>query len=149
MADIFQFDDIDEDNLASQLQSVSLSVNRDSYYDEGGELEDKLGDLHTSSTVPMAIENNHRTMLSGSFLPGSAGSYSNRLGKSFEVGIDKPFVSSYVENEEIPDTTQTKKVPSDFEQLKVLGTGTYGKVVLVREKKAENFMRKSSSKKRQ
>ncbi|KAF5096280.1 hypothetical protein D0Z00_002840 [Geotrichum galactomycetum] len=136
MADIFQFDDIDEENLASQLQSVSLSVNGESYYDEGTELEDKLSELHTSSTVPIAIENNHRTMLSGSFFPGSAGSYSNRLGKSFEVGIDKPFVSSYVETEEFLNMPSTKKVPSDFEQLKVLGTGTYGKVILVREKKS-------------
>lgn len=134
MADIFQFDD--DDNLASQLQSVSLSVNPESYHDEDAEFNDKLGELHITSAMPMAIENNHRAMLSGSFLSGSAGSFSTRLGKSFEVGIDKPFVSSYVEAEKVFAMPQTKKRPSDFEQLKVLGTGTYGKVLLVREKKS-------------
>lgn len=139
MAAIFDFDDIDEplDRVSSQLQGISLSNRHGSYdlhEDERAELDDTVGELYSHSSNPIAIQGNgHRNMLSSSFQPGSAGSLSSRLGKSVEVGIEKPFVSSYIE-ETTSQTNRRRMKPSDFEPLKVLGTGTYGKVLLVREK---------------
>lgn len=144
MAEIFEFDDMDEpsglDKVVSQLQGISLSANpsnmsTNSYNipDETEELGDTLGELYPQSNPIMILDNNHRTMLSSSFQGGSAGSLSSRLGKSFEVGIERPFVSSYIE-EAPTDMGSRRRKPSDFDQLKVLGTGTYGKVLLVRER---------------
>lgn len=93
---------------------------------------------------------------------------SHRLGTSVEIGIQHPFVSSYVSENEIPlesptrspedsfTTTFTssaasssigKPKPSDFEQLKVLGVGSYGKVLLVREKKTGKLFAQKQLKK--
>lgn len=86
----------------------------------------------------------------------------NRLGTSVEIGIDHSFVSSYVSDKEIPlgsaDSSSIKVVftapestgkpkPSDFESIKVLGVGSYGKVLLVREKKTGKLFAQKQLKK--
>lgn len=142
MAAIFEFDDLDGlERVNSRLRAVSISTNPSSASaiiyqlpEDNAELQDIVGDLLPQSNPIMIndVTNNHRSLLSSSFQAGSVGSFSSRLGKSFEVGIEKPFVSSYIEESAV-ESRQRKK-PSDFERLKVLGTGTYGKVMLVREK---------------
>lgn len=154
MAAIFEFDDMDEPEyhrLVNGFQGISLAktTSKSSNYDqiqssgdcETAELDDTVGELfpQTGAARPITIKdtsNKRRGSFGSSFQPGSAGSASSRLGKSFEVGIDQQFVSSFVDEdncktEEIP---RHKMVPSDFEHLKVLGQGTYGKVLLVRER---------------
>lgn len=144
MAAIFEFDDIEEagfENVVSQFQGVSLTATTSNityieYDTESAELDDTVGDLFPQPSNPITIQNStsHRSMMSSSFQPGSAGSLSSRLGKSFEVGIEKPFVSSFIEDAEAQTQSQRRMLPSDFDQLKVLGQGTYGKVLLVRER---------------
>lgn len=137
MAAIFEFDDLD--GLSSHVEAVSLSANPSGLIidpvAEMAESEDTVGDLFVRA-APIAIEGgvaaSHRSSMFA-MQPGSAGSPSSRLGKSFEVGIEKPFVSSFIEEHSIKENSLRKR-PSDFERLKVLGTGTYGKVMLVRDK---------------
>lgn len=66
--------------------------------------------------------------------PSSGQAHSvSRLGKSFEVGIDRDYMASFA-GQDSDGKRPRKKKPSDFEALKVLGQGAYGKVMLVREK---------------
>lgn len=58
-----------------------------------------------------------------SSLSESCGERSIRLGQSYEVGIDGNFSDK-----------NRRRVASDFEHLKILGAGAYGKVLLVRDK---------------
>lgn len=110
---------------------------------------------------------------SGSFHPGSA---DGRTGKSFEIGIKSPFVSSFAESSNFKAATGVTESPSsyvlasvkaesdqpeedksisssrkmhpwDFERLKVLGEGTYGKVLLVREKRSGRLFAQKQLKK--
>lgn len=83
----------------------------------------------------------------------------NRLGTSVEIGIDHSFVSSYVSEKEflptddaaspvkVTNITTGKPKPSDFEYIKVLGVGSYGKVLLVRERKTGKLFAQKQLKK--
>lgn len=151
MAAIFEFDDMGEpdyERLVNGFQGIALAktTSKSSNYDhlelcdETAELGDTVGELFQQSSAarPIAIKENstrtRRGSFGSSFQPGSAGSNSSRLGKSFEVGIDQQFVSSFVdEDNTVKIQHKPKMMPSDFEHLKVLGQGTYGKVLLVRE----------------
>lgn len=145
MADIFEFDDEqDFDVVGSAMLKKSVIVSKPFNTDplelngdyETAELGDTVGDLVSDDVgaLPIAIKDSGRTRrrssVGSTFQPGSVGSISSRLGKSFEVGIEEPFISS------IADSSHNKRRmrPSDFEHLKVLGQGTYGKVLLVKEK---------------
>lgn len=147
------------------------------------ELCDTVAELNTSAfissspvrtrAVPITINNNSSNMVrgrsgSGSFQPGSA---DGRAGKSFEIGIKSPFVSSFADNANfkvgtapespvlstsfhssndhtvIPSDASRKVHPWDFERLKVLGEGTYGKVLLVREKRSGRLFAQKQLKK--
>lgn len=135
MAEIFEFDDMEEPSLErviSQLQGASLEAGFDVLDNETAELHDTLAELSSQKAVPIAIQSNSREVLSSSFQNDLAGSFSSRLGKSFEIDIKKPFVSSYIEETQV--LPRPRMLPSDFDQLKVLGQGTYGKVLLVRER---------------
>jgi serine/threonine protein kinase len=98
--------------LTLQLAKLRLSPVED---------EDTVTDLPTN---PISITGTGSPSRSNQDTPG----YS-RLGTSYEVGIDETYVSSFAD---IPG--RRKMVPEDFEPLKVLGQGAYGKVLLVREK---------------
>ncbi|CCH41319.1 hypothetical protein BN7_858 [Wickerhamomyces ciferrii] len=88
---------------------------------------------------------------------------SHRLGTSVEIGLEKSYISSYASESEIPindnlskspvkvtvtsDVKSGKPKPSDFEYIKVLGVGSYGKVLLVREKKTGKLFAQKQLKK--
>lgn len=136
MADIFEFDN--DDALVSELSELTLTHTGETAL-ELSERNDIVSDLYqhtTSKPIVISKSQHRRTGSTGSLLVGSAGSYTNRLGKSFEVGIAEPFVSSYAQEPSLLENTQLRRkmVPDDFEPLKVLGQGTYGKVLLVRER---------------
>lgn len=189
MAEIFEFED---DTFPSGNSSMTLTHERsssshrqylnDPAYSEMDELCDTVAELQTDSPVrtrPISISNTKRRgSSSGSFHPGSA---EGRSGKSFEIGIKSPFVSSFAESmcynnspatENIKETVLSsydstgkaingqsesvifdsessgrKVYPSDFESLKVLGQGTYGKVLLVKEKRTGRLFAQKQLKK--
>ncbi|KAA8898867.1 hypothetical protein TRICI_006450 [Trichomonascus ciferrii] len=55
----------------------------------------------------------------------------SRLGSSYEVGIDNNYISSFAGQ---AGKSEKKMTPEEFEPLKILGEGTYGKVFLVKQK---------------
>ncbi|ODQ81731.1 hypothetical protein BABINDRAFT_170410 [Babjeviella inositovora NRRL Y-12698] len=64
---------------------------------------------------------------SGNFGISMSSTHSFKLGSSLDVGIDGLFVSS------LEGRAHYKPRPADFEPIKVLGRGAFGKVLLVRE----------------
>lgn len=66
----------------------------------------------------------------------------HRLGTSMEIGIEHEFIRPL--DETIQDG---KPKPGDFENIKVLGVGSYGKVILVREKKTGKLFAQKQLKK--
>ncbi|KAH3674784.1 hypothetical protein WICMUC_002987 [Wickerhamomyces mucosus] len=72
---------------------------------------------------------------------------SHRLGTSYEIEIS----SSVLKNDSHLTLTTLisdgKPKPSDFESIKVLGVGSYGKVILVREKKTGKLFAQKQLKK--
>lgn len=68
----------------------------------------------------------------------------HRLGRSMEIGIDHGFINP-VEKENL--ASDGKPRPTDFECIKVLGLGSYGKVLLVREKKTGKLFAQKQLKK--
>lgn len=155
ITEIFDFED---ENTPSTYKS-KISINTH-IGDEVDELCDTLAELNPSSspvaTRPISIQaNGHRRNSSSGFLPGSA---DGRAGRSLEIGIRSPFVSSFAENY-VPSSPvdtispvafnepQKKLQPSDFKPLKVLGQGTYGKVLLVRETRTNRLFAQKQLKK--
>jgi serine/threonine protein kinase len=67
----------------------------------------------------------------------------NRLGTSFEIGIENEYVNPA--KQEVVGNGKPK--PTDFEYIKVLGLGSYGKVLLVREKKTGKLFAQKQLKK--
>lgn len=70
----------------------------------------------------------------------------NRLGTSVEIGIE----NSYINEESVPVEriiSAGKPKPSDFEPIKVLGVGSYGKVLLVCENKTGKLFAQKQLKK--
>lgn len=169
--------------------TTNNNINNNQYgANEMDELCDTVAELNTiafpsfspvrTRAIPITITSNGNTLTapgaesgipmtrgrsgSGSFLPGSA---DGRAGKSFEIGIKSPFVSSFADKaatdtisekeEEYEENDNKKQVsqanrkmhPWDFDRLKVLGEGTYGKVLLVREKRTGRLFAQKQLKK--
>ncbi|VVT55439.1 uncharacterized protein SAPINGB_P004597 [Magnusiomyces paraingens] len=156
MADIFEFED--DDVRPVSTHSSSMLPNNSST--DLNELCDTITELNMDGvTRPISISNVSRR-LSASFQPGSA---DGRLGQSLEIGIRSPFVSSFAQSldklhkeeetekhvvfDEPEDEKPRKMTPADFQQLKVLGQGTYGKVLLVRERKTGRLFAQKQLKK--
>lgn len=103
----------------------------------------------SSASIPILTPNKSNShQRNGSF---GASHLSHRLGKSYEVGIFSNYVSSNspssvpgdccddpsVEpcgSDMLAQSSRGKLTTSDFEPIKVLGCGAFGKVLLVREK---------------
>lgn len=128
MTDIFMMDD---EGLSQQMDK--FSVNDELNYrliddkddkpekDESfQEFYDKISDLPVPRAIP-ARKN-------------STGS--RRYSSSYEININEPFVSSLNKLSPLVERSSLAKYKprlSDFETIKVLGKGSYGKVLLVRE----------------
>ncbi|ORX81912.1 Pkinase-domain-containing protein [Basidiobolus meristosporus CBS 931.73] len=109
---VFQFDEDDHPTLKSRTISggsfahFSVAENpSDSESDPDPETEELLEQVIQAESLPKA-------------------------DSEFIVPLEEPFVASLVENA----TVNRKVGPEDFEQLKVIGRGAYGKVLLVRQK---------------
>ncbi len=130
MADIFDFE---EEQLSSELnERLNLSPPEEARNSSKSTLNEEnavVTDLQNDSDIQK-----FRKYRSNSVI--SVGSLGNRQGTSYEVTIDETYedVNEVKEPLKTDTSRQRKKSIQEFEQLKVLGKGSYGKVILVRDR---------------
>lgn len=148
MADIFAFDDIQSEidavDTASQSPSgLSRALRREAVAEEEAhEINDTVSEL--PRPIPTANNLNVVNDLESKY--GISPSQS-RLGSSYEVGIDEHYESSFAPPDVGAAITTRKMSPLDFEHLKVLGEGAYGKVLLVKHKSSGRLFAQKQLKK--
>lgn len=137
MADIFTFD---EDGLSSQL-TKSLKLSANAVADEN---------INESKSLDVDDVKHFKKFRSNSVI--SVGHIDNRLGTSYEVKFDELYEADQetdsrqnsninkidIKNNvtSLPSSQHERKtLVSDFQPIKVLGKGSFGKVILVKHKK--------------
>ncbi|KAK9480184.1 kinase-like domain-containing protein [Lipomyces japonicus] len=149
MAAVFAFDEPDIDSdfpFLSRTRSVSSVDSRDDFWippsyngaavDSSqkivggfGVIAEDVEDFEYNSAgqaVPMVIADNDINQL-GSALKNLQFKDEDKMATSYKVELVGDFVAEDFK-------TQKRLIPADFEPIKVLGQGAYGKVLLVREK---------------
>lgn len=151
MADIFNFD---EDELLSKLRDCLKlqTVENDPKNLESpivDDINDEKADGFSGNNNNDSNIEHFKKFRSNSVI--SVGHIDNRLGKSYEVKFDELYEAELEESREnsnvnlppfesIPiknnkdDKVRTKPMVSDFQPIKVLGKGSFGKVILVKHK---------------
>lgn len=133
MADIFSMDD---DGLTHQIEKLSVEdrIERDK-----SDLNYRLIDNDKSGNDDSFQEfyDKISALPVPKFIPARKNSTtSRRYSSSYEIDINEPFVSSLNEQSPFVERVSLAKYQprlSDFEPIKVLGKGSYGKVLLVKE----------------
>ena len=136
MEDLFTFD---EDGISSNFdQQLNLSDNQN--YDE---INNENKNPNNAFAEASGNIKHFRKYRSNSVI--SVGHIDNRLGTSYEVKFDELYEAEH-ETESRQGSSiaapaaitieRTKPVVSDFQPIKVLGKGSFGKVILVKHKKS-------------
>lgn len=139
MSAVFSFDD--EDLGVPEVSTTSIEhgveklltvSNGSAKFHSTNEGSDKNeADEYDTDDVPELLTSGHQN--EGDAESTSANSQ-HRLGTSYEVGIDNNYISSFADCKANYENRARKMTPDEFEPLKVLGEGTYGKVFLVKQK---------------
>lgn len=157
MADIFSMDGYEEvSEISSQLQTTTLSdtnqISSDINYRLLPEIVVESHSENGITTTPVIDDNDHdddddiSTPLD--YFPKGVPMQARQrrkssIASSYEVRINEPYVSTHSNN----SIDIYKPKLSDFEPIKVLGQGSYGKVLLVREKSSGRLFAQKQLKK--
>jgi hypothetical protein len=152
MTAIFAFDEIDE-HLPRTRRDTASSVNSfDDRWFHNTQTEDF--DVHSRIRNFGPPAWNHTAIAEEEETPLRVGTppipipYSSKMSQEYagsvQVDFDEDFVASQVNSE---GPLNRKMVPSDFEQVRVLGKGGYGTVLLVRHKESGQLFAQKQLKK--
>ncbi|KAK7206580.1 kinase-like domain-containing protein [Myxozyma melibiosi] len=149
MAAVFAFDEseMDMDFGRSRRRSVSSVNSREDIWAPSPLMDDQpfaasehlAGSYNGSNSIPIIAEVDEAVSeitdgvaKMGSYLKNQQFMPDDSLGTSYQVDISSDYIDSNLAG--IADGIKRKMTTSDFEYIKVLGKGAYGKVLLVREK---------------
>ncbi|KAK9458147.1 kinase-like domain-containing protein [Dipodascopsis uninucleata] len=144
MATVFAFDEpeINGDFRLMRSRSISSVISKEdmNVYGESSvgtvaipETPGKYKVIEEGLSIDLRDDITEKEDTNGSSLKDQKFKDEEQMATSYRINIESDYVASYAED--VTAISSARKLsPSDFESLKVLGKGAYGKVLLVRER---------------